>query len=79
MVKKHKLKWFGHVSRSAGLAEKLYKEQCKEGEEGAIKRSIGRYYYYTSERTRFKFCDALREVEDKLKAARCKVLPQTYM
>ena len=39
-VKKRKLKWFGHVSRSSGLPRQLYKEQCKEGE-GADKRSVG--------------------------------------
>ena len=32
------LKWFGHVSRSSGLAKAiLLGEQCKEGEEGADK------------------------------------------
>ncbi|CAH3169805.1 unnamed protein product [Porites lobata] len=36
MVKKRKLKWFGHVSR------RFYKEHCKEGEEGADKRSVGK-------------------------------------
>ena len=41
-VKKHKLKWFWPVSRSSGLAKKFYKEQCKQGEEGAGKRSVGR-------------------------------------
>ena len=39
-VKKRRLKWFGHVSRSLGLPRQLYKEQCKEGE-GADKRSVG--------------------------------------
>ena len=41
-VKKRKLKWFGHVSRSAGLPRQFYKAQCKEGEEEAGKRSDGR-------------------------------------
>ena len=41
-VKKCKLKWFGHVFRSGGLQRQLYKEQCKEGEEEADKRSVGR-------------------------------------
>ena len=41
-VKKRKLKWFGHVSRSGGLSRQFYKEQCEEGEEGADKRSVGR-------------------------------------
>ena len=41
-VKKRKLKWFGHVSRSSGLAKTILQEQCKEEEEGANKRSFGR-------------------------------------
>ena len=41
-VKKHKLKWFGYVSRSSGFAKTILKEQCKEEEEGADKRSVGR-------------------------------------
>ena len=40
-VKKRKLKWFEHVSRSSGLPRQFYKEQCKEEEEGADKRSVG--------------------------------------
>ena len=39
-VKKRKLKWFGHVSRSSGLACRFYKEQCKEGEEGGKTTSL---------------------------------------
>ena len=34
MVKKHKLKWFGHVSRSAGLAKKIV--------QGTVPRRRGR-------------------------------------
>ena len=41
-VKKRKLKWFGYVSRSSGFAKTILKEQCKEEEEGADKRSVGR-------------------------------------
>ena len=41
-VKKRKLKWFGYVSRSSGFAKTILKEQCKEEEEGAYKRSVGR-------------------------------------
>ena len=43
--KETQVKWFGHVSRSAGLAKakgKSYKEQCKEGEEEAVKKIVGR-------------------------------------
>ena len=42
IVKKRKLKWFGYVSRSSGFAKTILKEQCKEEEEGADKRSVGR-------------------------------------
>ena len=40
-VKKLKLKWFGHVARSAGLTSQFYREQCREGEEEDDKRRVG--------------------------------------
>ena len=58
-VKKRKLKWIGLVSRSTGLARKFYKEQCKGGEEE--KRCIARNI------TGLRFCDALREAENRVK------------
>ena len=38
-VKKRKLKWFGHVSRSSGLAKTILQGTRQEG---ADKRSVGR-------------------------------------
>ena len=48
-----------------GLPRQFYKEQRKEGEEGVEKRSVGRIISLS--RTGLKFCNALREVEDKIK------------
>ena len=47
-----------------GLPRQFYKEQCKEGEEGADQRSVGRII---SEWTGLKFCNAIREAENKIK------------
>ena len=47
-----------------GLPRQFYKEQCKEGEEGADQRSVGRII---SEWTGLKFCNATREAENKIK------------
>ena len=47
-----------------GLPRQVYKEQCKEGEEGADQRSVGRII---SEWTGLKFCNAIREDENKIK------------
>ena len=33
IVKRRKLQWYGHVSRSSGLAKPSCKAQCKEEEE----------------------------------------------
>ena len=41
-VKKRKLKWFGHVSRSSGLAKTILQGTVQGGEEGADKRSVGK-------------------------------------
>ena len=37
VVKKHKMKWYGHVSHSTALQKQFYKEQSKEAanEEGS--------------------------------------------
>ena len=45
-----------------GLPRQFYKEQCKEGEEGADKRSIGKIISLSRQ-----FCNTLREVENKIK------------
>ena len=42
MVKNRKLKWFRHLQDHQGFPRQFYKEQCKEGEEGADKRSVVR-------------------------------------
>ena len=67
-VKKRKLKWtFGHQYQDhQGLPRRFYKEQCKEGEEGTDKRSVGRTISI-AEWTGLKFCDAVREAENKIK------------
>ena len=50
-----KLKWFGHVSRSAGLAKTREK---KRPTKDALGGNISKW-------TRLTFCDALRESEKK--------------
>ena len=42
LVKKRKLRWFGHVSRSYGLAKKSYRAQSKEKEKEADRRRGGK-------------------------------------
>ena len=50
-----------------GLPRQLfYKEQCKEVEGGADKRSVGRIIII-SEWTGLKFCNTLRKSENKIK------------
>ena len=44
------------------LQRRFYKEQCKEGEEGADKKSVGRTISLNGQG-----CDAVREAEDKIK------------
>ena len=53
MVKKPKWKLFGHVASLQGLQRQFYKEQCKEGEEGANKRSVGRITSLSRQRWSF--------------------------
>ena len=49
----------GMYQDKQGLPRQFYKEQCKVGEEGANKRSVGRM-------TGLKFCDTLRESKNKI-------------
>ena len=42
LVKKQKLRWFGHVSRSSGLAKTILQDTVKEKEEEADRRRGGR-------------------------------------
>ena len=41
LVKKLKLRWFGHVSRSSCLAKTILRAECKEKEEKVDKRRGG--------------------------------------
>ena len=49
----------GMYQDKQGLPRQFYKEQCKVGEEGANKRSVGRM-------TGLEFCDTLRESKNKI-------------
>ena len=42
LVKKRKLRWFGHVSRSSGLAKTILQAQWKETEKEADRRRGGK-------------------------------------
>ena len=42
LVKKRKLRWFGHVSRSSGLAKTILQAQWKEKEKEADRRRGGK-------------------------------------
>ena len=61
-VKRRKLKWYGHVTRSSGLAKTSYREQFKEGDEETDRGNDGKttsksglalngIYYYRKLRT----------------------------
>ena len=41
-VKRRKLKWYGHVTQSSGLAKTILKEQYKEGGEESDRRNDGK-------------------------------------
>ena len=47
------------------LPRRFYKEQCKEGEEGGDKGK--RWEKKIAKQTKLKFCDAVREAENKIK------------
>ena len=64
-VKKRKLKWYGHVSRSSGLAKTIL-QGTEQGGRRRV-RQKKRWENNISEWTGLKFCNALREVEDKIK------------
>ena len=65
-VKERKLRWFGHVSRSAGLVMTILQGTVQGGEEGADKRSVGRIISLLKW-TGLKFYNTLREAENKIK------------
>ena len=64
-VKKRKLKWLGHVPRSSGLAKTILQGTVQ------VRRRRGRqkkrWENNIYEWTRLKFCDAVREAENKIK------------
>ena len=64
-VKKHKLKWFGHVSISAGRAKTSLQGKVQGGKRRGRQKKC--WENNISEWTGLKFCDALRESEIKIK------------
>ena len=63
--KKRKLKWFGHVSRSSGLAKTILQGTVQGGRRRG--RQKKRWENNISEWTGLKFCNAVREAENKIK------------
>ena len=64
-VKKRNLKWFGHVSRSSGLANTISQETVQgERRRGRQKK---RWENNIAEWIGFKFCEAVGEAENKIK------------
>ena len=63
MVKKRKLRWYGHISRSSGMAKIILKRTVK----GARKRGRQkkRWEDYIKEWTGMEFGDSLRAAEDR--------------
>ena len=64
-VKKRKLKCVGHVSRSAGLAKTILQGTVQGGRRKGWQNK--RWENNMSEWTGLRFCNALREAEDKIK------------
>ena len=64
-VKKRKLKWFGHVSRSSGLAKTILQGTVQGGRRRG--RQKKRWENNIAEWTGLKFCHAVREAENKIK------------
>ena len=70
-VKKRKLKWFGHVSRSSGLAKTILQGTVQGGRRRG--RQKKRWENNIAEWTGLKFCDAVREAENKMEGEGCNV------
>ena len=64
-VKKRKLKWFEHVSRSSGLAKTILQGTLQGGRRRG--RQKKRWENNIAEWTGLKFCHAVREAENKIK------------
>ena len=60
-VKKRKLKWYGHVSRSSGLAKTILQGTVQGGRRRG--RQKKRWGNNIAERIGLKFCHAVREAE----------------
>ena len=67
-VKKCKLKWFGCVSRSSGLAKTILQGTVQGGRRRG--RQKKRWENNIAEWTGLKFCNAVREAENKLNGGR---------
>ena len=59
------LKWFGHVSRSSGLAKAILQGTVQGGRKRG--RQMKRWENNIAEWTGLKFCHAVREAENKIK------------
>ena len=59
------LKWFGHVSRSSGLAKAILQGAVQGGRRRG--RQMKRWENNIAEWTGLKFCHAVREAESKIK------------
>ena len=59
MIKKRKLRWYGHISRSSGMARQFCRGQWNE------RRQKKRREYNIKEWTRMEFGDSLRTTEDR--------------
>ena len=63
MVKKRKLRWYGHISRSSGMAKTILQGTVK----GARRRGRQKKRWEDNfkERTEMEFGDSLRAAEDR--------------
>ena len=57
--------WFGHVSRSSGLAKTILQGTVQGGRRRGRQKKLSENNI--SEWTGLKFCNALREAENKIK------------
>ena len=44
MLKRSKLQWYGHVSRSSGLAKTIFARHSERGEENKAEEEVGRQH-----------------------------------
>ena len=63
-VKKRKLKWFGHVARSAGLTSQFYRGTVQGGRRRGRQKT--RWKYNIFQWTGLKFCDAQKQSKYKI-------------